>query len=69
MRHDPEGQPNIQTLNYSACHLFGMYFFEETWIVVLAPGEEKDEIIRFLEALNLHWEQCANPDYIRIRRP
>lgn len=46
-----------------------MYFFEETWIVVLAPGQEHDEIVKFLEALNLQWEQCANPDYIRIRRP
>lgn len=46
-----------------------MYFFEETWIVVLAPGQEHDEIVKFLETLNLQWEQCANPDYIRIRRP
>ena len=47
-----------------------MYFFEETWIVLLAPpGEERDDIIKFLEALNLDWQQCANPDYIRIRRP
>ena len=46
-----------------------MCMFEETWIDVLAPGPKHDEVVKFLEALNLEWEQSPNPDYIRIRRP
>lgn len=46
-----------------------MYFFDETWIVILLPSEdERKEMCKLLTALGLHWEPCANQSYIRVRR-
>lgn len=47
-----------------------MYYFEEYWIVALMPSQtdERESFMRFLDALNLEYQVCPNPDYIRIRR-
>lgn len=45
-----------------------MYFFEELWIVVFVGDGTKEDLTSFLDAINVHWENCDNPDYIRVRR-